>query len=58
MLMGALVIASTSMVTSCKDYDDDIDDLQTQIDALSPVKKDLETEITSLKTQLEAKDAD
>ena len=35
LLMGALAIASTSMVTSCKDYDDDINNLQGQIDALS-----------------------
>ena len=33
LLMGALAIASTSMVTSCKDYDDDIQNLQQQIDA-------------------------
>ena len=33
LLMGALAIASTSTFTSCKDYDDDIKDLQTQIDA-------------------------
>ena len=30
--MGALTIASVSTFTSCKDYDDDIDNLQSQID--------------------------
>ncbi|MGI6224511.1 MAG: hypothetical protein ACOYJG_13070 [Prevotella sp.] len=54
LLMGVLVIASMSMVTSCKDYDDDIDDLQTQIDNLSTVKADLESEIADLTTQLES----
>ena len=33
LLMGALTIAATSTVTSCKDYDDDIQNLQQQIDA-------------------------
>ena len=31
LLMGALVTASMSTFTSCKDYDDDINNLQTQI---------------------------
>lgn len=34
LLMGALVTASMSTFTSCKDYDDDINNLQTQIDGL------------------------
>jgi transketolase len=33
LLMGALLIASVSSFVSCKDYDDDIDNLQKQIDA-------------------------
>ena len=33
LLMGALTIASVSTFTSCKDYDDDISNLQQQIDA-------------------------
>ena len=60
LLMGALVTASMSTFTSCKDYDDDINNLQTQIDALSPlktVKTELQSELTNLKKQLEAKDA-
>ncbi len=35
LLMGAMVIASVSMFTSCKDYDDDINNLQKQIDAIT-----------------------
>ena len=33
LLLGAFFVASTSMFVSCKDYDDDIKDLQAQIDA-------------------------
>ena len=33
MFFGALSLAVSTAVTSCKDYDDDIDNLQTQIDA-------------------------
>ena len=32
-LFGALMVTSTGTFVSCKDYDDDIDNLQTQIDA-------------------------
>ena len=32
-LFGALMVSSTGTVVSCKDYDDDIDDLQEQVDA-------------------------
>ncbi len=59
LLMGALTVAAMSTVTSCKDYDDDINHLQKEIDDLSTfktVKTDLETEISNLKTQLEAAD--
>ena len=37
LLMGALVTATLSTVTSCKDYDDDISNLQGQIDKLATV---------------------
>ena len=60
LLMGAMVVAATSTVTSCKDYDDDIQNLQSQVDALSTlktIKTDLEKEISDLKSQLEAADA-
>jgi len=35
LLFGALAFASTSTFVSCKDYDDDINNLQTQIDKLA-----------------------
>lgn len=60
LLMGALVTASMSTFTSCKDYDDDINNLQTQIDTLTPlktVKTELQSELANLQKQLEAKDA-
>ena len=48
LLMGALTIASVSTFTFCKDYDDDIDNLQSQID-----KAGLQSDIDALKTQLQ-----
>ena len=51
LLMGAMVIASVSMFTSCKDYDDDINKLQSQIDAAA-LKAELESLRTSLATDL------
>ena len=60
-MFGALAVASTTF-TSCKDYDDDIKDLQTQIDAISPAlestKTALQQEISNLKSELQAKDAE
>ena len=52
LLMGAMVIASVSMFTSCKDYDDDINKLQSQIDAITA--QNLQTQLTSLQTALTA----
>jgi len=49
-LLVAALFATTSVFTSCKDYDDDIKNLQSQIDGKSPV-----TALTELKTSLEAK---
>ena len=43
--MGALTLASVSTFTSCKDYDDDINNLQSQIDALSKTLSELQTKI-------------
>ena len=43
--MGALTIASVSTFTSCKDYDDDINNLQRQIDDLSKTLSELQTKI-------------
>jgi len=63
-LLGAMTLASTSTFVSCKDYDDDINDLQEQITsndndiaALQEAKTALEAKIADLKTQLEAADA-
>lgn len=47
-LFGALMASSTGMFVSCKDYDDDIKDLQGQIDNL----KGLDTELDAVKTAL------
>ena len=47
LLMGALLIASVSSFVSCKDYDDDIDNLQKQIDAAA-----LKAELTNLQSTL------
>ena len=33
MILGALAVTSTNTLTSCKDYDDDIDKLQDEINA-------------------------
>lgn len=57
LFMGLLAVGATGTVTSCKDYDDDINTNKSAIQALqqdlAKAKSDLETEISSLKTQLE-----
>ncbi len=62
LFMGLLAAGATGTVTSCKDYEDDINknasDIQSLQKALAEQKTTLETEISSLKTQLEAKDAE
>ena len=68
LLMGALTVASVSTFTSCKDYDDDISNLQGQIDKLATadqLKQKVEelqalissnkSDITSLQTELAKK---
>lgn len=56
MVLGAFAIASTSL-TSCKDYDDDIQDLQKQIttnlNALNDAKADLQGQISALQGRIE-----
>ena len=47
LLMGALTIASVSTFTSCKDYDDDISGLQSQIDELSKIIDQIKSQITA-----------
>ena len=54
-LFGALMLASTSVVTSCKDYDDDISGLQSQV---TDNKKTLDEQIAALNTALESTKAD
>lgn len=62
MLFGALALAASTAVTSCKDYDDDVKNLQEQIDKITstnPVStEDMKTAISSavasLQTQLNA----
>ncbi len=61
MLFGALTLTVSTVVTSCKDYDDDIKNLQEQIDKVTstnPVStEDMKTAISSaiqtLQTQLQ-----
>ena len=50
LLMAAMTMASTSMVTSCKDYDDDINSVQTQVDAANDLIKKLTEQATTLQT--------
>ena len=56
MLFGALTLAVSTTVTSCKDYDDDVKNLQEQIDKInssSPVSiEDMKTAIAAAKTEL------
>lgn len=70
LLFGALITASTGTFTSCKDYDDDIKNLQEQVDgikndenavtteelnsAISAAKADLNKQIEELKGKLES----
>lgn len=50
LLMGALFIASVSVFTSCKDYDDDINGLDSRVTSLeSSLKKQIE-DLTALQT--------
>lgn len=45
LLMGAMTVATVGTVMSCKDYDDDISNLQEQIDKLSETIKNIQTQI-------------
>ena len=68
LLMGTLTVASMSTFTSCKDYDDDISNLQGQIDKLATAEQlsqkvaelqalisSNKSDITSLQTELAKK---
>ena len=49
LLFGALLFASTGTFTSCKDYDDEINGLQEQVDKLA-TKEDMEAKLTQMQT--------
>ena len=53
LLFGALACRTLSTVTSCKDYDDDINNLQEQIDKKAALDKvnDLITQVSNVETQ-------
>ena len=53
-MCGAMFLASASVFTACKDYDDDINDLQSQVDALN---KELSTKYSALQSGLDAANA-
>lgn len=50
-LFGAVAVASTGSFVSCKDYDDDIDNLQTQINGLASAK-DVEAKLGTLQSAI------
>ena len=52
-LFGALMLGSTGTFTSCKDYDDDITNLQDQIDKLA-TKEDMEAKLSQMQTSIDA----
>ena len=58
LLMGAMVIASMSMFTSCKDYDDDINSVKNDVTALrtelATLKTTLTNDLSTAKSQLES----
>jgi hypothetical protein len=53
LLMGALLVSSVSTLTSCKDYDDDINGLKGEINALSSSVAEKEAAIKTLIANLE-----
>lgn len=57
LLFGVMAVASTTTFVSCKDYDDDINDVNARVDdltsSLTSTKAALESEISSLEKQLE-----
>ena len=52
-LFGALMVTSTGTFVSCKDYDDDIENLQGQINKLA-TKEEMSSQIASLQSALSA----
>ena len=54
LLMVAMLVASVSMFVSCKDYDDDINNVSDRVTVLEAAKVDLENKIATLRADLEA----
>ena len=52
-LFSALMVGTAGTFTSCKDYDDDIENLQGQIDKLA-TKEDMTSQIAALQAALDA----
>ena len=57
LLMGALTVASMSTFTSCKDYDDDISNLQGQIDKLATADE-LAAKVSELQSLISSNKSD
>jgi len=53
LLFGALLFASAGTFTSCKDYDDDINNLQEQVDKLA-TKEDMEAKLSQMQAAIDA----
>lgn len=51
MLVGALLMASTGTFTSCKDYDDEIANLQEQVNQKASIEE-LRSEISSVESAM------
>ena len=56
-LFGALMVTSTGTFVSCKDYDDDIENLQGQINNLA-TKSDVEAKLSQLQAAIDAAKAE
>lgn len=60
LLTGVMLLAATSMFVSCKDYDDDIKNLQSQIDkaalqsSVDALRTELTTQLTSAQASLQS----
>ena len=53
-LLGLLVVAAPACTfVSCKDYDDDFNKVNNRLDGLEAAKTQINTEITSLKSDLQ-----
>ena len=56
-LFGALMVTSTGTFVSCKDYDDEIKELQGQVSSLA-TKSDVEAKLTQLQAAIDAAKAE